>query len=61
MAKIWVLVEYAGYNNERDVETFEHWQEAVLYREKHYTDEETESMHVEICVEIDGDRSYDVG
>ena len=61
MAKIWVLVENAGYDNERDVETFEHWHEAAIYRDKYYSEEEKKSAHVEICVEIDGDRSYDIG
>jgi hypothetical protein len=58
--KKYIVVENAGYEKECDIREFKNYTEAVKWMESYYEKDELESLHVEICVERDGERSYEI-
>jgi hypothetical protein len=59
----YVVVENAGYEGENELFLkFDHYQDALEYRNTRYEDDEIEAMHVEIAAYyLNGDRTFEVG
>lgn len=63
--KEYIVVENAGYERETDTRRFKTYEKAQRFiKRQYYADElnpESPSyLHVEIAVEIDGNRSYEI-
>lgn len=55
----YVVVENAGYNGECDVGRFGTRWAAEKWMERAYSANEIQTLHVDICMEEDGQRTYD--
>ena len=56
----YIVVEQAGYVGECDVSSCDTYEEAVAKRDRRYSDEEAQRLHVDIAYENEeGDRTYD--
>lgn len=55
----YLVVENAGYEGERDVGSFNSWPAAFNFVKRVYTADEQDEMHVAICTEQNGERSYE--
>lgn len=60
MNKTYIVVENAGYEREHDVRTFPSFRAAAAFIRSQYEPDEVDSLHVEIAVERDGERSYEL-
>ena len=63
-AQVYIVVENAGYDSECDVRTFNSAAAAWRWMKKHYNHDELDPshpdcLHVEVCREINGNRTYD--
>lgn len=59
-SKEFIVVENAGYERECDVAHCTTFRAALQRQEELYEPDEIESLHVEIAIEIDGVRSYEI-
>jgi hypothetical protein len=57
--KEYVVVLMAGYEGERDLETFSNFDYACGYMREEFSEEEIEELHIAIALDIDGERTYD--
>jgi hypothetical protein len=60
MRRQYIVVENAGYQGERDVKHKASFIEASKWMRSNYDSMELLDLHVAICVEIDGRRSYEL-
>ena len=65
MIRKYIVVENAGMRDERDVAEFSDYLTATSYMDKHYNAEERNRDHPDclfpdVCVEINGERSYEI-
>ena len=56
----YIVIENAGYDGERDIKSFYVFRAALNYMRTHYDDDEIDSLHVAICRESNGERSYEI-
>lgn len=54
----YIVVENAGYKRERDISEFVSYRQAVRYISANYSNDEVESLHVDIATEIHGVRTF---
>lgn len=59
MPKQYTVVENAGYEGEQDILSFPRLREALDYIKSHYDHDEVDSLHVQIAVHRDGERTYE--
>lgn len=62
---IYIVVENSGMERECDIKSFASYGDAVRFKDKYYGANERDREHPDclfpdICVEIDGDRSYEI-
>jgi hypothetical protein len=57
MARKYIVLEEAGMDNERDIRSFPTLCKAIRWKEKYYTEEEIEKLHVDIVLEIEDGRT----
>jgi hypothetical protein len=56
-----VIVEYAGYEGERDTNRFKSYWDALRYLNKNYDEEDRERIHPDIAKDLpDGSRTYEL-
>ncbi|HWJ69149.1 MAG TPA: hypothetical protein VNS79_03755 [Sphingobium sp.] len=55
----YVVVENAGYEGECDVAKFGTRWAAERWMERTYSAREIDALHMDICIEEDGQRTYD--
>jgi hypothetical protein len=61
MTGCYTVVENAGYEGECDVRTWLSFEGAVKWRDRHYTADEIETMHVAIARDISPtERTYEI-
>ncbi|SCW61478.1 hypothetical protein SAMN02927924_01668 [Sphingobium faniae] len=61
----YIVVEKSGMVGEHDVGTFGTYSAALNWMERNYSESERDHTHrnclfPDVCVEVDGERSYDV-
>jgi hypothetical protein len=56
----YIVVENAGYVGERDVKRRPSFKEARKWMAGNYDCDEIDSLHVAICVEVNGQRTYEL-
>lgn len=60
MRKQYTVVENAGYEGENDRLSFDKFDDAIKWRDRHYEQDELESLHVQIALDLpDGSRTYE--
>ncbi|WP_316207462.1 hypothetical protein [Bradyrhizobium sp. SZCCHNR3118] len=57
---VYVVVQNAGYEGERDVQECESHHDAIVWMNANYSLEEVEQLHVAICRDVAGERTYDL-
>ncbi|WP_316196650.1 hypothetical protein [Bradyrhizobium sp. SZCCHNS3053] len=57
---VYVVVMNAGYEGERDIQECPSQYAAIDWMTKNYTATEIEALHIAICRDIAGERSYDI-
>lgn len=58
---MYIIVENAGYEGERDVYSTRGYRDAIYWLCQNYTDEERDTLHVDICrITKSGERSYEL-
>jgi hypothetical protein len=60
MSREYIVVENAGYEGERDVKRKPSFTEASKWMRNSYDLDEIDSLHVAICVEVNGERTYEL-
>ena len=60
VAKHYIVVENSGYVGERDVFETTSYDKAITYINMAYCPEEVDDFHVQVCREVDGQRSYEI-
>jgi hypothetical protein len=57
--KEYVVVYESGYVEERDVEKFSSFADAYNFISNEYSEEDIEEFHINIALDIDGERTYE--
>ena len=57
---MYIVVENAGYEGERDVKNFISYRAALKWLLKNYAEDERDGLHVAIAFEDGNGRSYDL-
>jgi hypothetical protein len=55
-----LVIENSGHEGEQEVSRHKEYVDAVAYCKKTYSTSEIDSLHVVICIERDGQRSYEI-
>ena len=56
---MYVIVENAGYEHERDIAKFISYRQAVRYVRANYASDEEQELHLAIAKEVNGAKTYE--
>lgn len=60
MTKLYTVVENAGYEGEQDIKSFHVAHDAYAFIKRHYQDDEAETLHVMVALDLNGERTYEL-